>query len=374
MKRNIGKITQLIVPVVGLMLIVLGVIHNKASQVISPVMELMRHDDWVYSVSWYSDQYLISSGGNLHIWDVDEWSLISHTLDEVYLSSDVADSGWIVAQTDTGLTRIIGLDGMSPVGSVQFQSVGTLWTDWDGDNLMIGSENQLEVWDQDSSSITFSSSVDGAWDIISGKLAIASESNEIQMFEDFDTPSGTLESTLSSNIKILRWHHNAHKILSVDDDGLVSLWDVASRTTDWSYPFFDDIQYAIWHPTMDVVLLVGIVLDDTIPNKSTQELIVLNIEGKLESRMTLDLQEDMIVGPITWNQEGRRIAIGASSEPYSDEWYGLVWIWDSQTGETVSKLEHPCPVTDLVWNPVRHNLLATGCTDGIVRIWDVSES
>lgn len=49
--------------------------------------------------------------------------------------------------------------------------------------------------------------------------------------------------------------------------------------------------------------------------------------------------------------------------------HGYVQVWGSQKGKQVASLMIPCPLNCVTFNP-EGGLLAVGCWDGAVRLWD----
>jgi WD40 repeat protein len=91
---------------------------------------------------------------------------------------------------------------------------------------------------------------------------------------------------------------------------------------------------------------------------------VFDVEtGKLISRLDADYRVRFRV----WHPNNRWLTATADGE---------IWIWDIQENRLVSKI----PTTygyygmrDLAWSPDR-STLALGGSDGVIRLWDVSDS
>eukprot|EP00405_Crypthecodinium_cohnii_P056845 CAMPEP_0206620410 /NCGR_PEP_ID=MMETSP0325_2-20121206/61586_1 /ASSEMBLY_ACC=CAM_ASM_000347 /TAXON_ID=2866 /ORGANISM="Crypthecodinium cohnii, Strain Seligo" /LENGTH=1243 /DNA_ID=CAMNT_0054143323 /DNA_START=54 /DNA_END=3781 /DNA_ORIENTATION=- len=72
-----------------------------------------------------------------------------------------------------------------------------------------------------------------------------------------------------------------------------------------------------------------------------------------------------------WNCRGKKapgtgeIATGGAD--------GYACVTDAQTGAILRKFAHPGAVIGVVWHPTQDNILATGCQDGSVRIWNTKE-
>jgi WD40 repeat protein len=67
---------------------------------------------------------------------------------------------------------------------------------------------------------------------------------------------------------------------------------------------------------------------------------------------------------VSFNPNGSLIAGGGND--------GSIMLWDTQTGETVTRLEnHLYPISTLAWSP-DGKLLASGDWSGIIRVWDVA--
>ncbi|MBN1953710.1 MAG: WD40 repeat domain-containing protein [Anaerolineae bacterium] len=92
--------------------------------------------------------------------------------------------------------------------------------------------------------------------------------------------------------------------------------------------------------------------------------LVAQPDGRLEATlaMTLTGHTNMIFG-VDFSPNNDYLA--------SASWDGTVAIWDLDSGERVSRLEHPGYVYDVAFSP-DGRYLATGARDGGLRIWDVS--
>jgi len=72
---------------------------------------------------------------------------------------------------------------------------------------------------------------------------------------------------------------------------------------------------------------------------------------------------DSTIAAVSWSESGRRVAMSMSS--------GTVEVWDAETSSKVRTIpEHPSRVGCMAWS---NNVLATGCRDGKVRLFDVRQ-
>jgi WD40 repeat protein len=80
---------------------------------------------------------------------------------------------------------------------------------------------------------------------------------------------------------------------------------------------------------------------------------------------TWEREADCAAVHLTWLPDGGRLGVGCR---YMDG-DGKVTVWDIATRRAVRVLDHTTGVHRMVWSP-DGALLASGCLDGVVRVWD----
>jgi WD40 repeat protein len=113
---------------------------------------------------------------------------------------------------------------------------------------------------------------------------------------------------------------------------------------------------------------------------NNDQLAVITITGALriydvqfgEALFRIEVDADSPVF-MSWSSDGTKLATADNDIPGLYQPPGAVTILDSQTGQIVDRFfEHESLVTQVVWNPVDSNLLASTSLDSYTFVWDVT--
>ncbi|KEG10858.1 putative cell division cycle protein [Trypanosoma grayi] len=154
------------------------------------------------------------------------------------------------------------------------------------------------------------------------------------------------------------WSEDGERLALGTDDGSVEIWDVESqRITKCLYQHVDRVGALSWNGN---VLATG----------SKDATIRINDLRDPLGSWTLRSHQQSVCG-LQWSPDGVRIASGGNDNQ--------LLLWDSRNFSTrtqpVLRLnKHTAAVKAIAWNPVQHNLLASGggSEDKMLRFWNTS--
>jgi WD40 repeat protein len=150
------------------------------------------------------------------------------------------------------------------------------------------------------------------------------------------------------------WSPDGARVAAGSSDDAIYIWDAVSgallRSLDDPY----GVKQVAWSP--DGAFLASRAGDGTVRVWDAANGQVLH---------TWEREADCIGVHLTWLPDGGRLGVGCR---YMDG-DGKVTVWDVATRQVVHVLDHTTGVHRVAWSP-DGALLASGCLDGVVRVWD----
>jgi WD40 repeat protein len=215
-----------------------------------------------------------------------------------------------------------------------------------------------------------------SWSPDGNRLAIAN-GPEIQIWQEpWDVNNAQLVATFQSTaryIMSLAWNPNDDRIAVTD--GALEVWDVSAPTPALLYSRTEHgmwIEQVAWSPTGDLLATASLDYTVKIWDSATGEVLsTMTVVTDLVSSSPSEFFA--FATTVSWSPDESRLVFGAED--------GSVRIWDrtrlsgsevrTQYGDPGVFRQHEGAVWSVSWNPAQPEV-ASGSTDGTVRIWDVN--
>ncbi|CAM9788503.1 unnamed protein product [Discosporangium mesarthrocarpum] len=219
----------------------------------------------------------------------------------------------------------------------------------------------------------------------------------------WETSSGALKTTLEGpeDIEWLTWHNSGHVLLAGSQDGTVWMWQAATGTCmqvfagherkvtcgafnstgKTIFTGSEDASVRVWAPRTGECRHVftghgfheGPITCITSHPDPEQAYLILSGSEDGTARLT-HVQTKRVLGTLVHclPETGSVECVGFC---FTHPWVatggtdGSLKVWDSVSGHCRQTCTHPGPVTKLRWHPSSPVVL-TSCADGNVRIWD----
>ena len=162
---------------------------------------------------------------------------------------------------------------------------------------------------------------------------------------------------LPEHVLSVRWSADARFLASVPVAGTISVFDVAANSTCQLPAHQPENSAAAWHPSRNLLATCG-----------QGNLVCLYDYGgpwPIDAPTQRIEVGDGWIESIAWNRDGSRLALGVGRK---------LMVFDPLDGSLVQSWDsHKSTVSDLAWNPLRANELASVC-DGGVTLWRIGEN
>ncbi len=169
-----------------------------------------------------------------------------------------------------------------------------------------------------------------------------------------DLNSARLLEGHTGQLYSLSWSPDGTKIAAGSSDNAIYIWDVVSGDLVHALDDPDGVEEAAWSP--DGAFLASRTSDGRVKVwDAVSGQVFDNIERE-EDCMTVDL---------AWLPDSTQLGVGCR---YMDR-DGKVTVWNVASRQVVRVLDHTTDIHRIVWSP-DGTLLASGCQDGAVRVWD----
>lgn len=370
---------------------------------------LQGHTAEVYAVAWNPDGNQIASAGRdrtILVWNVND-SSIQHSFqghsgtvsglawspDGLHLASAGHDATlrlWEVKSekaihTITGHTNWVSHVAFSPDGSRLASSSNDhslrIWDPktgkeiqkltghtkavtsvcWSPDGTKLatsGDDRTVKVWSAITGKMSFSLRshtspiLTVAWNPNKNQLASAGYDSTVKVWDASAGPEVPVLTSHEASVEAIATCHGDSKVVaSGDANGVVKIWDMATRSLRSSFQGDGHFVHGIaMHPA-----------DTHVAVASGNGLIrIWNIKSGNQPKIIK--AHDGIAYAVSWSPDGRRLASGGLDK--------TVYIWDSHSGQVLQTIKtHIYSVYSLAWSPNgRH--LASASGDGTVRISD----
>lgn len=191
-----------------------------------------------------------------------------------------------------------------------------------------------------------------AWRPDQTVLAVASELG-IWLYSEALTDLDYLPT--QTKIIDIGWHPTRNEVVAVDEDGLVTVWDMATQQSILNLQTQDShFTTGIWNATGEFFA------------SGTHEGIILIWDGDLRDVVNAIETSAGTVISLAWSPSGNTLAIGNED--------GSLWLWDAQTDTIQQWQADSLAISTLVWSP-DENLIASGTQNYLedsMKIWDAA--
>jgi WD40 repeat protein len=187
-------------------------------------------------------------------------------------------------------------------------------------------------------------------------LTVSSQTIDIWIWEIGNTPRQVAHlqpNRPESSYSRLTWGEN-ESTLAVEQQRLITVFSGVDWTTRYEIPFE---RVAVIDPALEQVARTNSNFDIEIVNVRSQEVM---------TTLTGDNQTTRI---LAWRHDGNQLAAASDG--------GNVYIWDADTGQSITHLTHPRRVTGISWSPDLNFLAVNIFSDDIrtsdhVYIWNTN--
>jgi WD40 repeat protein len=333
-----------------------------------PDQVLERNSDWISSVVW-NDEMLFSSGGNLHIWNTRNWELL-HTVpqyqvpqqEELWIVGLLEASDWLLIEGSH--SRIIWDTKTNSIVAAFPRGPGEAASVLLDNHLVMVSDYGIRTYDTSDFALSDSFILDSkVWVLHFDKLAVASTLGIVRLVDVKERKVVDELTTSLVDVTLLKWSPSGNNLLVVQETvsvSAISVWSVEQKSISAQRRVQGRVTQVVWSPDENMVAAAI--------RQSQSKMLIWNLTGEQDAFFP-KVAKNADVQYLDWNPDNNRLAIGASWIEPDSAWNGYVWIWDRPSQNLSLLYEHPCPVTALAWNPAG-DMLASGCTDGRVRIWN----
>ncbi|AMV36654.1 WD40 repeat domain-containing serine/threonine protein kinase [Planctomyces sp. SH-PL62] len=185
------------------------------------------------------------------------------------------------------------------------------------------------------------------------RVVVASEAGEVWSWESEDRRWGDRPRLHPAPLTAMAVHPAGDRVLTCCRDGLIRIWGDEDASPFIEQPYHDEIVWAGFSPTGDVIVLVSKFGDGHIRSAR---------DGTMRGEPFVHDGKD---APVAFHPDGSLIATRGRD--------GLVRLWDVASGLAVGPpLDQGGRVVVLAFSPDGRRL-AAGCADGSVRSWKPPE-
>ncbi|MCC6604713.1 MAG: hypothetical protein IT327_16005 [Anaerolineae bacterium] len=350
------------------------------------VHSFAAHGDIIESLAWSADgrylasaacgledEYGLCAGGEIIIWDTDNWQPL-HILSE--LPSQVtqmawSEDHWLASVDSDGALTIWDPEAGQPLQTLVEHTTWINALAWSTDGRLVSADvdGTIVIWDTTTWQAlevldTWDSIQDVAWSMDNSRLAVAyvTDFNQRDHIKILETTGWQTVSTLSEHTRYaanLNWDQYGQRLVSTTcvegnhlfcSKSILVVWD----TTSWQ-PLTvlgeheSDIRSLAW-------------------NDDSSRLVSAGWDGIIIIWDTAEWQPPTLTTSspgysVAWNEEGTQLAYGNTD--------GTITIWDTADWQPLHTLtEHPSSVYSLAWSA--DGRLASGDDVGNIIIWDTA--
>jgi len=289
--------------------------NNKSYKISVNIRKTIEHPGIVTSVSWSpNSRYIVSgcSDGNLRIWDGVKFKLPSK--ENPFINPIEC------------LMEIIG--NKTHINSIS-------WSYNFPYIISGGSDKILRIW----------------------KISIKNNSSEC--IAEFSEHKHSILDLSSNNLKNNNLQNR--KIVSCDSNS-IRIWDISNfENIGQKYkilriPNLSGIEKTSWSPNGSKIVKCGDNNNLFIYDSKSGLLLFKTIENTIPTNTKIKL--------ISWSPGGKYIACGSSNN---------LIIYNEDGSIKEKSLEHEKDITSLSWVSWNENIIASGCSDGCIYIWNIEE-
>lgn len=372
----------IVIAAIAMLSVVASIFTSDKPLALSPTVSLNGNDTsgWVTQMTWSLDGMLLAVGredGSIQVWSTSDWELVTTFEGHTELIRSIIwsnDSRSLVSSSSDATVIVWDLDTNRPVEEIPNQLYDNL--EWVADTEELVGFNQttetLDFWNlSDAHIFQTISNVKGVWDFSSPFIAWVNQNDEIEI-NRLDEESFVEFIDYPSQIHSLSFSPNGTQIATANADNTTRIWERSSgslvRTLEHLYPVLN----VMWSPDGNTIATIS---GNEFRQLSGEDLrIYIWNANTQQSIWVLRVNPLVRINPfsVTWSPDGTKLAAYGFPHESQNEWSGTAWIWNVETGELLATLEHPAPLSSILWSS-DGGLIATGSTDGNVRIWNISD-
>jgi WD40 repeat protein len=341
-----------------------------------PLLHLMGHKSWIYSVAWHPHGHRLISGSHdctLKLWDIKAGTCVKTLLGHDQAISSVAWSpdGQLIASSSHDHTVKIWLAETGECLQTLHHQTVVWYVAWSPDRQTLGSscdDGKVYLWDwlQDQCLNTLYAGNLGARCIIwspDGKRLASNGANYSLVI--FDAVTGHFIQTLTGHLSWiyhLAWSPDGKTLASCGGDRTIRLWN----------PQTGDCLHTLSGHQEPVWTMAWSCDSTTLASGSYDQTLRLWHRETGQCRHVLKGYTNWM-RCIAWNPDGTVLANSSTDR--------TIKIWDVETGRCRSTLTgHEGWVLSVAWRPTMTpfgevalgNLLATSSVDGTIKLWNAN--